>query len=155
MATQIEAERQFLVLQEFARVPAARLDHCRFVVRCPFHFAKQAHLGGIAARPVRSFHRRAHRGEKTCAMIVQVIEGTGAHQRLDSASVDQTLVHASTEIEQVSKWAVPRPRFDDTRDGRFTSAFDGSKTIADCLATDRPETESRFVDVWWQSGQTQ
>src|SRR5258708_3431097 len=101
MARKVKSERDLLFLQYCALVPARRFDQCGPRMRSFVSAAEQAHLLCVALELFRGSERDADRGELPGAMIVDCIERAGTDQRFDHASVDDTLVDALAEIEQV------------------------------------------------------
>ena len=68
-------------------------------------------------------------------MIVDRIERAGAHQRFDHAAVDDALVDAPAEIEQVLERPVGLACTHDRCDRGLAGALDRAQAIADGLSS--------------------
>jgi hypothetical protein len=104
----VEAERQFLLVEllPFAPAAARRRTSGRALAAAVggVEEVEQADLHGVALGLLGGFHGDADRGQQARAMIVERIESAGTNQRFDGAPVDQPLVGAPAEIEEVLEW---------------------------------------------------
>ena len=146
MPAQIDAQAGFFVRQLFAQAPARHIGGLHDQHRIGFVVAEQAVLVRRARMLVGARQRRIHAGHQRGAMIVDAVECAGTDQRLDGAPVDDALVHAPAEVEQVLERAV-RARLDDAVDRRLACALDRAQPVGDGLFVNRREHVARAVHV--------
>src|SRR5215831_4656765 len=91
--------------------------------------------------------RSTHSGHQARAPRVDGVECARADQRLDSATIDQPLVHAAAEVEQIAKRAPGLPRSDDRVDRRLAGALDATQPVTDALSVNGLEAVVRRIDV--------
>ena len=90
--------------------------------------------------------RGADRSEQTCPPRLDGVECAGTDQCFDRAPVDDALVDAATEVEQIDEWAFVAGT-DDRFDGRASRTLDATKAITNAPLINRLEAVGGCVNV--------
>src|SRR5450631_2721396 len=147
MPRQVEAEARLLLHQSLGLGPFARRNQRRAGrASVASVLAEQQYLRRGAVCVLGAIERRADRGQQARAPRLDAVERAGADQRLDRAPVDETLVDAAAEVEQIDERTLLAGGDDRFRRGP-PGALDAAESVADATLVDRLETVARCVDV--------
>ena len=105
---QTESERRLFLGQLLAQIPGLGVDQRVDDSGADSASPNRLVLRSLALGLLGHLERTPDRGHQPRAIGLERIERAGAHQRLDHASVDDTLVDAPTEVEQIGERAALR-----------------------------------------------